>query len=239
MTASLPPGSSSRARWQHVIREAFAERLGIKALSLLIAILLWLIVKGRQPVQDYVMVNVQPTLDSSLVMLETPPPLRALVSGRAVDIVKLHVDPPAIHRIIDGDVPDTLVLDVTPSDVRAPAALADLVHILDVQPRSVTLRFGTRATRRVPVVNDGRVVMKNGGKPLPAESVQFNPRMVRITGPRRLVRNVKDVRPYSLMIEHDDTLQHVADLDTAGLGVRVLPSQVKVLLRSSATKPRR
>jgi hypothetical protein len=114
--------------------------------------------------------------------------------------------------------------------------MAELVRVLDVQPRNVTLRFGTRATRRVPVVNDGRVVMKNGGAPIAAEGVQFEPRMVRITGPRRLVRSVKDVRPYSLMIERDDTLQHVADLDTSGLGVRMLPSQVKVLLRSSATK---
>ncbi len=236
MTALPPLGSSSRARWRHSVRDVFLARLGLKALSILIAILLWLIVKGRQPVQDYVMVSVLPTLDSSLVMLETPPPFRALVSGRAVDIVKLHVDPPAIHRIIDGDVPDTLVLDVTPADVRMSAAMAELVRVLDVQPRSVTLRFGTRATRRVPVVNDGRVVMKNGGQLVAVESVQFEPRMVRITGPRRLVRSVNQVRPYSLMIERDDTLQHVADLDTGGLGVRVLPSQVKVLLRTSATQ---
>ena len=96
------------------------ERPGLKATSVIIAVLLWLIVKGRQPVQDYVPVSVMPTLDSSLVLLETPSRVRALVSGRAVDIVKLHVDPPVIHRLIDGDVPDTLVLDVTPADVRVP-----------------------------------------------------------------------------------------------------------------------
>jgi YbbR domain-containing protein len=236
MTAPLPPGSSTSARWRHMLRGAFLERLGIKALSLLIAILLWLIVKGRQPVQDYVTVRVLPTLDSSLVLLEQPTPLTALVSGRAVDIAKLRADPPAVHRIVDGDVPDTLVFQVAASDVRVAAGLADFVHVLDVQPRSISLRFGNKATRRVPVVNDGRVVMRNGGVPFAADSVQFDPRMVRITGPRRLVRNVKDVRPYSLMIEVNDTLQHLADLDTGGLGVRVLPTQVKVLLRGSASK---
>jgi hypothetical protein len=141
-----------------------------------------------------------------------------------------------VHRIVDGDVPDTLVFQVAASDVRVAAGLADFVHVLDVQPRSISLRFGNKATRRVPVVNDGRVVMRNGGVPFAADSVQFDPRMVRITGPRRLVRNVKDVRPYSLMIDVNDTLQHLADLDTGGLGVRVLPSQVKVLLRGSASK---
>lgn len=219
-----------------MLRGVFFERLGIKALSLLIAILLWLIVKGRQPVQDYVTVRVLPTLDSSLVLLEQPTMLTALVSGRAVDIAKLRFDPPAVHRIVDGDAPDTLMFPVAASDVRVSAALADFVHVLDVQPRTVSLRFGTKGTRRVPVVNDGRVVMRNGGVPFAADSVQFEPRMVRITGPRRLVRKVKDVHPYSLMIEVHDTLQHLADLDTGGLGVRVLPSQVRVLLRGSGAK---
>jgi hypothetical protein len=140
-----------------------------------------------------------------------------------------------IHRIIDGEVPDTLVLDITPADVGIPADLADRTRVLDVQPRAVTLRFGTRATRRIPVVNDGRVVMKDGGVPTTADGVEFDPRTVRVTGPRRLVRRLNEVRPYSLMIDSGDTVQHIADLDTAGLGVRVLPSQVKVRLRARAS----
>jgi YbbR domain-containing protein len=240
MTSPSPAGPSERASWRRTLRAVFLERLGLKFIAIFIAVLLWLIVKARQPVQDYVPAIVLPTLDSSLVLLETPPRLRALVSGRAVDIVKLHVDPPVLHRIIDGDVPDTLVLDVTPADVRVPADLADQVRVLDVEPRSVTLRFGTRATRRVPVVNDGRVVVKDGGVPKPAEHVEFDPRTVRITGPRRLVRRLNAVHPYALMIDSGDTLQHIADLDTSALGVRVLPSQVKVMLRypgKAATQP--
>jgi YbbR domain-containing protein len=235
MTAPPPSGSSERASWRQTLRAAFFARLGLKVISIVIAVLLWLVVKARQPVQDYVPVVVMPTLDSSLVLLETPPRLKALVSGRAVDILRLHVDPLVIHRIIDGEVPDTLVLDITPADVGIPADLADRTRVLDVQPRAVTLRFGTRATRRIPVVNDGRVVMKDGGVPTTADGVEFDPRTVRVTGPRRLVRRLNEVRPYSLMIDSGDTVQHIADLDTAGLGVRVLPSQVKVRLRARAS----
>ena len=236
MTVPPPPGPPERSSWPQALRAAFAERLGLKAIAIFIAVLLWLIMKARQPVQEYVAVVVMPTLDSSLVLLEAPPQLTALISGRAVDIVKLHVDRPVIHRIIDGDVPDTLVLDVTPADVRVPADLVDRARVLDVQPRSITLRFGTRATRRVAVVNDGRVAMKTRGVPRAADSVEFDPGTVRITGPRQLVRRLRAVHPYSLMIDSGDTVQHIADLDTGGLGVRVLPAQVKVRLRDRAER---
>jgi YbbR domain-containing protein len=229
MTSPPPPGSS-RARWRHALREVFLARLGIKALSLLIAILLWLIVKGRQPVEDYVTVRVMPTLDSSLVLLEQPATLTALVTGRAVDIAKLRADPPAVHRIVDGDVPDTLVFQVAASDVRVSADLADFVHVLDVQPRSVSLRFGDKATKRVPV-NAGldrvRVI------PSPDHDVYTlvaEPGFVRISGPRQLVRRIKEIRPYSLTITSADST-YLADLDTSGLGVRVVPSRVKISVK--------
>lgn len=230
MTAPPPPGLSERVRWLGTLRDAFTERLGLKATALVISLLLWLIVQARQPVQDYVTVRVMPTLDSSLVLLEPPATLTALVSGRAVDIVKLRVDLPAVHRIVDADVPDTLVLAVTPSDVRIPAELADYVHVLDVQPRTVSLRFGTKATRRVPVVYEpGRIMLRRGSVVLPLFSVRIEPSTVRITGPRQLVRRIAGVRPYSLTIAEGDTSAQFADLDTTGLGVRVTPSRVKVI----------
>jgi len=234
MTAPLPPGPSTRARWRHAFREAFLARLGIKALSLLIAILLWLIVKGRQPVQEYVSVRVMPTLDSSLVLLEPPATLTALVSGRAVDIAKLRADPPAVHRIVDGDVPDTLAFAVGTSDVRMSADLADLIHVLDVQPRLVSLRFGDKATKRV-AVNAGpdRVVIRPT-VPYDKFTYDADPSSVRISGPRKLVRRIKEVRPYSLTITSVDST-YFADLDTTGLGVRVVPTRVKISIKCSGT----
>ena len=212
------------------------ERLGLKATALALAILLWVIASARQPTQGYVRVKVVPALDSSLVLLDPPSSLEALVAGRAVDIVKLYAEPPSVHRRIDGDVPDTLVLDVTPSDVRLPPEFANDVRILDVQPRSVTLRFGTRATRRVPVMSAGRILVKDSASASAAGHVDFDPPTVLITGPRHAVRRIVAVHPFSLSIVRGDTIRHVADLDTTGLGVRILPSQVKVQLRRS---PRR
>ena len=233
---TIPQGPDRNARWRTALRGAATERLGLKATALALAVLLWVIASARQPTQGYVRVQVMPALDSSLVLLDPPSSLEALVAGRAVDIVKLYAEPPSVHRRIDGDVPDTLVLDVTPADVRLPAEFANDVRILDVQPRSVTLRFGTRATRRVPVVSGGRILVKDSGSASAVSHVDFEPTTVLITGPRRAVRGIATVHPFSLAIARGDTSRHVADLDTTGLGVRVLPSQVKVQLRRA---PRR
>lgn len=231
MPATPPP----LRRWRDRLREIATERLGLKAIALLLALLLWVVVSARQPTESYVRVRVVPALDSSLALLDGGAEVRALVAGRAADIVKLAADPPVVRRSIGGDAPDTLVLDVTPSDVHLPPELADHVRVLDVQPRFVTLRFETRASRRVPIVNDGRVVVRADSNALATGDVVFDPGAVRVTGPRRVVRVLRGIRPNSLSIAMNDTMPHVADLDTAGTGVQVQPAQVKVQWRSTAT----
>jgi hypothetical protein len=137
--------------WQRRLREIVTERLGLKAIALLIALLLWLAVSARKPTQSLVRVLVSPALDSTLVLLDGTTEVRALVSARVADLVKLAADPPVVRRSVSGDAPDTLVLDLTAADVHVPPELAGQVRVLDVQPRSITLRFKTRASRRVPI----------------------------------------------------------------------------------------
>lgn len=216
------------------MREIATERLALKAIALVVAALLWLVVGARQPTEGYVRVKVQPELDSSLVMIEGTEQLEALVAGRAADLVKLYATPPVLRRRVGGDVPDTLVLDVSPSDVHVPPELSDVVRVLDVQPRNVVLRFESRSTRRVAVVSDGRITVAAASGARPAADVVFEPGTVRVTGPRRLVRALRGIRPFSLSIANTDTLPHVADLDTAGTGVRADPMQVKVRVRAGA-----
>ena len=232
MPPLLPPRPNLTARLRGVV----TERLGLKAIALLLALLLWLVVSARQPTESYVRVRLAPSLDSSLVLLDGTTEVRALVAGRAADLVKLVASPPAVRRSVGGDAPDTLVLDLTPADVHVPTELSDAVRVLDVQPRSVMLRFESRATRRVPIVNDGRVVVQSDSGTAPtAEEVVFEPEAVRVTGPRRVVRRLRAIRPFSLSIARRDTMPHVADLDTIGTGVQVQPAQVKVQLRALTT----
>jgi hypothetical protein len=234
VTTPYPP--PIRPDWRRRLRAISTERLGLKAIALVLALLLWIVVSLRQPTEGYVRVRVTPILDSSLVLIGAAPEVQALVSGRAADLVKLYSTPLVLRRTVSGDVPDTLMLDLTPADVHVPAELSEAVHVLDVQPRAVTLRFESSVTRRVPVKNDGRVVVHadsvaadtNG-----AEHLVFDPDWVRVTGPRRVVRQLRGIHPYSLSIAWGDTLPHVADLDTAGIGVRVEPAQVKVRNRAS------
>lgn len=235
---SMPAPPSPRTTWRNRLREIATERLGLKATALLLALLLWVVVSARQPTESYVRVRVLPALDSSLALIDGTTEMRALVAGRAADIVKLSADPLVVRRSIGGDVPDTLVLDVTPADVHVPPELADHVRVLDIQPRSVTLRFETRASRRIPIVNDGRIVVRADSSRHATGEVVFDPEAVRVTGPRRLVRSLRGIRPYALSIAMNDTMPHVADLDTAGTGVQVQPAQVKVRWRGSETVSR-
>ncbi|HTK47826.1 MAG TPA: hypothetical protein VL328_07605 [Gemmatimonadaceae bacterium] len=216
------------------LRGAFTERLGLKATAFVLAVMLWVLVSAREPTEGLVRVRVTPVLDSSLVLRDGPPELRALVAGRAADLVKLYANPLVVRRTVGGDVPDTLVLDVAPSDVHIPAELSNAVRVLDVQPRSVTLRFETKVTREVPILNDGRIVVRTDSGLALADDVRFDPGEVRVTGPRRAVRQLRGIHPLSLAIRVGDTLPHVADLDTTGTGVRVQPMHVKVQLRPVA-----
>jgi hypothetical protein len=130
------------------------------------------------------------------------------------------------------------VLDLTTADVRLSPELADRVRVLDIQPRSVTLRFESRVSRRVPIVNDGRVVVRADSTDRMRRDVVFEPQAVRVTGPRRIVRALREIHPQPLTIAMNDTMPHVADLDTAGTGVQVQPAQVKVQWRGAMAATR-
>ena len=126
------------------VRGALTQRLGLKATALVIAIFLWFAVAARRPLEATVPVELRPALDTSLVLLGDRPAMRALVVGRTSDLAKLYTQPLAVRFSVSGRAADTLPLDVTPGDVHLPADVEGAVHVLDVQPRHVTLHIGRR-----------------------------------------------------------------------------------------------
>lgn len=222
------PGRSALAR--RTLHGVLTDRIGLKLAALLMAVMLWLVARAGRPTEGYVRVRLQPRLDSSLVLLHQPPPLQALVSGRAADLVKLFALPPVVPHTVSGDVPDTLLLTLSPADVRLPAELASAVRVLDVEPRAVMLRFAPRSSRQVAVTGAGRVLVRGRSGTVPDSGLRFEPATVRITGPRRVVRTLRALHPFSLVIDDTDTTAHLADLDTAGLGVEAEPPRVRVSL---------
>jgi len=58
----MPP----RRTWRTKLRESVTERLGLKVIALLLAVLLWLVVQARRPPDGDVTVRVAPLLDAPL-----------------------------------------------------------------------------------------------------------------------------------------------------------------------------
>jgi YbbR domain-containing protein len=222
-TPALRPQSALQRR----LRAAFTVRLGLKATAVFIAVVLWFVINAKEPQLQLVPVRFTPVLDSSLVLRDPVPPLQAIVAGSPKELIKLTSNVPRIHRQITADSPDTLVIDLRPDDVTLPDGVDAVVR--DVQPRSVTLRFESMSSRKVPVRS--AVDVATVGNPGPVV-LRFDPESVQVTGPRHILASISSVRTVRTVISFPDSLPHLIDIDTVGLNpaVRVRPAQVKAQL---------
>src|SRR5690348_17255078 len=213
--------------WRRPLAETFTQRRALKGTALLLAIVLWFIVTAKEPNQDLVEVQFAPQLDSSLVLKDPPPTIHALVVGTPSELLKLFAHPLVIKRQIAANSPDTVVVDLSTSDVELPAGIDAIVRA--VQPRSVTLRFESTSSRVVPVRSAVQVV-SDTLHPSPPVAVRLEPDRVEVSGPRQRVLSLEYVVTARVAIPATDSLPHLVDIDTTRLGLRVKPSQVKVHL---------
>jgi hypothetical protein len=220
---------------QRHLTAAFTQQLGLKGMAVLVAVVLWFVVNAKEPQVALVSVRFFPLLDSSLVLRDSLPEMRAIVAGSPKELIKLTSNPPSIRRPIGANSPDTVVVDLRPDDVTLPEGVDAVVR--DVEPRSITLRFETTASRKVPIVSALSVAATGITGPV---ATRFDPESVQVSGPRQRVAQIRAVQTIRAVISFPDSLPHLVDVDTVGLGtLRVKPSQVKVLLVSQppATPP--
>lgn len=219
--ATRPHGTPHRR-----VSAAFTERLGLKATAGFIAVVMWFVVNAKEPQIELIPVRFTLLLDSSLVMRDQLPQVQAIVAGSPKELIKLNSSLPIIRRPIAADAPDTLVIDLRPQDVTLPDGVDAVVR--DVEPRSVTLRFESTWTRKVPVHSAIDVVTATGAPS--GAGMRIEPRIIEVGGPRHLVARIPFVKTIKTMIPFPDSLPHLVDLDTSGLGqgVRLHPGQVRV-----------
>ena len=222
------PGRSQPSPQRPAIA-AFTKDLPLKAMAVLLAVVLWFVVNAKEPQSEVVPVRFTPVLDSSLVLREEPPTLHALVAGPPKELIKLASNPPVVRRQITADSPDTVVVDLRPDDVTLPDGVDAVVR--RVEPRSVTLRFETTWSRKVPVVSEVQIDSSQFAGPIGAV---LDPDTVMVSGPRHLIMRIPSVRTVKTTIAFPDSLPHLVDLDTTGFGpaIRVRPTQIKVQFRA-------
>ena len=225
MAAPEAPRGWARAFSPESIKAALTQRLWLKFTAVLLALVLWLVVNAREPTQELVPVRFTPVLDSSLVLRDPVPDVQALIAGAPEDLIKLAAARLTIRRVIAADTPDTLALDIRPSDIVLPADVEGSVQVQDVRPRSITLRFESTWTRTVPV----RSALTPPDS-MRSVSLRLDPDRVQISGPRHVVLKVDFVRTVRAAISFSDSLPHLVDIDTTNLGVRVKPPQIKVFI---------
>lgn len=218
----------SLERW---LRSAFTERLGYKGAALFFAIVLWLVVSAEEPSEELVPVRLEATYDSARMLTSGPPVIRALVAGRARDLITLYNTPPVVRRIVTDDAPDSVAVDLRPLDVYIPPDVDAVVR--DVQPRSLVLVFDVTSTRRLPVASAVRIVAERGAKTTWARLTRLVPDSVTVTGPRRLVNAMSSVSTVEQTVTVRDGADVVVPIDMkrVAAGVHVRPAEVRVLVQ--------
>lgn len=222
-----PPRAAARqarATLRRRLVGAFTQRLGLKASALTFALMLWVIVGSEEATQQLVDVQIALALDSGVALRGSVPPVRAWVTGRGRELLKLYAAPLTVRRAITPDVRDSILLQLSPGDIEVPNGVA--ASVTDVQPRSIPLRFDVTAERVVPVRSALRISMDSGLRA--AGEPRFEPESVQVRGRRAAVNAVRAVPTSQITLVVRDTTLQVVTLDTSGLDVRVRPARVQV-----------
>ncbi len=181
--------------------------LGLKAVSVGLAMVLWLAVAGEETVERGLRVPLE--------LQQLPPGLE--VQGEPISLVDVRVrgTSGALAELTPGDLvavvdlrgarPGRRVFPLTPDQVRAPFG----VEVVQVTPASVAFEFEGAATRRVPVVPAIE------GSPAPGFVVgeaTADPADVEITGPASAVHGVKEAltEPVSVAGARDEVIEQVS-----------------------------
>jgi YbbR domain-containing protein len=182
------------------------RHFGLKVLSVVLALLLWMIVSGEETVERGLRVPLE--LQQVPVGLELTGEVPATVD------VRVRGASGTLSRVSTGDVVAVLDLrsarsgrrlfPLTPDQVRVPFG----VEVVQVQPSALAMAFEPSASRKVPVIP------AVDGRPAPGYVVgtlSADPKTVEVIGPESAVRRVTEAltEPVSVSGARDRVSQSV------------------------------
>lgn len=172
------------------------RHLGLKFLSIGIAVLLWLTVAGEPVVERSLRVPLElQNTPERLVVVESPPS-QVDVRVRGASSVLSHLDAGDVVAVLDVDQarPGTHVYQLAMTQVRVPFG----VEVIQMFPTSVSLRFETAGAKVVPVV----AVTEGGPGPgFLVGPIIVDPPQVEAAGPESSLKLLKQATTEPLSIE--------------------------------------
>lgn len=206
------------------------RHIGLKAMSLGLAVLLWMIVSGDEIVERGLRVPLE--------LQQLPAGLE--LQGEAPTVVDLRVRGPSdtLSRMGAGDIvaaldlraarPGQRLFQLTPEQVRTPFG----VEVVQVAPASIALVFEKSATRRLPIVPAVE------GEPAPGfvvGTMAADPPTVEVIGPESAVEEAREAVTEPVSIA--GAIAEVSDSVTVGLldpalrvkGARLATVRVQIL----------
>ena len=172
------------------------QHVGLKVLSLGLAILIWSMVAGEETVERVVRVPLELQQFPAGLELETDPPSTADVRVRGASGALGRLSPVDMVAVLDlkGARTGRRLFHLTPDQVRVPFG----VQVLQVTPTTVTLSFEKSASRKVPVVP------AVDGKPAPGflvGRITIDPAVVEIAGPESAVKTASEALTEPVSVE--------------------------------------
>jgi YbbR domain-containing protein len=161
--------------------------LGLKALSVGLAVMLWMIVSGEETVERGLRVPLEFQAFPAGLELQEEMPSTIDVRVRGGSGVLSRLSPADIVAVLDlhGARPGRRLFHLTPEQVRAPFG----VEVTQLTPPSIALVFEATGSRQVPVTPAVE------GKPAPGfvvGAVSTEPPMVEVVGPETAIGRVTE-----------------------------------------------
>jgi YbbR domain-containing protein len=197
------------------------RHLGLKALSVGIAVLLWLTVAGEPVVERGLRIPLELRGTPEELVLVEGPPSQVDVRVRGASSVLSHLDSGDVVAVLDVDRagPGSHVFHLTPAQLRVPYG----VDVIQVMPSSVTLKFDRGGQKVVPIV------AVTGGTPADGfeiGKIVLEPPTVEIAGPESALKLVREAVTEAVSVQGASApIEETVTIGVADARLRLVTAQ--------------